>query len=199
MPVRRSLEVTTVAILLIVLGIAHIGSSVIGAYVMPHFFHNLKESSRQRHDETVSKIERDIAGGTLSPDREAKAREVLESIHRTDALQEHTLERWRSPRTRMVMAFTALLGVLMLSSGIGSFSLRPWVPRTVLVAAIAGLLYAGFAYAGFADLRILELGQQPEAQGMRVPDLRDTVMIFCYGYLIWFFRRPSVRAQFERA
>lgn len=83
-----------------------------------------------------------------------------------------------------------VLGGLLLASGIGAFRLAPWGRLVALATAIVNAIFL-----------LIGMARVPNAaQAQQIGYVVSSGLLFLLnGGLIWFFTRPAVKAQFQKA
>ena len=197
---KRSVGVTVWAVLLIIAGLL----GMVGATVSL----SMGQRSLERLTQSVERLKTippqgGTEAGQVPPEQLAQLRVRLEG------LVQQVRKATESPVVRTTTALAALLSLAALAAGIGLFFLKRWA-RTAAMWQAGCSIALGLFVTLFspqrelteATLRVYEGLIDPQAQQMMHTGqtigqwLGLLVLLVWNGFILWYFIRPSVKAQF---
>ena len=206
--VKRSTGVTVIAILLILGGGLESLASALSLALGP----SLIARQREQMAAALDRLEQEGQGGQASPERVQRVAEIRQFFERFERTVQTSDGAARSLAAKAIGSLSGLLGIVALTAGIGILLLKGWARFLVIWQAGLSILCAiGTALWGYAvSLSAVEglraIGVAPGMQEMslaRGAAIGTVAMLLLpslawNGLLLWFFNRPSVKAQFQR-
>jgi len=90
-----------------------------------------------------------------------------------------------------IMVGSGLIGLLLLTIGVGLLMVTRWARWLALLSAILTVLWVGFV-----DVTRFTAGVKEPVRHFLI--INSALMLGWCGLMIWYFLRPSVKAQFQR-
>jgi len=195
---KRSVGVTVWAVLLIIAGLLGTVGATVSLSMGQRSLDRLTQSVEQMKSLPIG-----TEAGQVPPERMAQLRVRLEG------LVQQVRKATESPVVRTTTALAALLSLAALAAGIGLFFLKRWA-RTAAMWQAGCSIALGLFVTLFspqrelteATLRVYEGLIDPQAQQMMHTGqtigqwLGLLVLLVWNGFILWYFIRPSVKAQF---
>ena len=197
---KRSADVTVVAILLMLAGGLGVVLTSISSTAGPKMF----EAQLQQAEAQLSRVSVGTGEGQAPPGQVEAARRSLQKI------RGEILPMLNSPTTRCVNGVGVALSAAACVAGVGILLLQGWarqlitwqaalsIPFTVWSSLIAG------AFQQRLSNELLDLtanpSMQPFQQAVQIGQWIGIVMVIAWnGFIVWFFHRAAVKAQFKSA
>lgn len=195
---KRSVGVTVWAVLLIIAGALTGLAATFSSLTRGQSLDAMAQSMKR-----LDTLPTGTGEGQITPEQLAYIRQ------RADALMREMAEVIRSPVVHVSTLLAGLLGLAALIAGIGLFSLKGWARALAIWQAGFSLLLGLFTMLFSTQRRLSEATLQlfegfidPDTQGMiqtgqAVGQWLGVLFLLVWnGLIIWYFSRPSVKAQF---
>lgn len=201
---KRSGGVTAVAIVMMLAGVLTGVGALMSLSAGPRALDALDQRMQQ-----LETLPSGTAQGQMSPERVAQLRQRLQEI--TQELRA-VLE---SPAVRISTFLAALMGIAAFIAGLGVLLLQGWARTLAIFQAGLSIPLGLFAamyspqqrlsqamlrfYEGLVDPATQQHLQQTMALGQTIGQWVGIITLLAWnGFLIWFFSRASVKAQFQQ-
>lgn len=196
---KRSGDVTVVAILLILAGGVGALTTFISATVGPRAFEvQLQQAEAQLNQAPVGTGE-----GQVPPEQLEQLRRSLQKV------REEILPVLSSPTMRLVSWLGVALSAAACVAGIGMLLLQGWARRLIVWQAALSIpltLWSSLAARAFQERlssALLGLMTDPAAQAQlqqaaQIGQWIGIALVMAWnGFILWFFNRTAVKAQFK--
>ena len=197
---KRSADMTVVAVLLILAGGLGTLATVVSSMTGPKMFGaQLEQAERQLNRAPVGTGE-----GQLRPEQVEQLRGSLRKI------RQEILPLLTSPTMQLLGLLGGVLNAAACVAGIGILLLQGWARRLIVWQAglsIPFMLWSSMATMAFQHRlseELLGLMGNPAAQAQvqqfaRIGQWIGIAIVIAWnGFILWFFNRASVKAQFEQ-
>lgn len=211
---KRSGGVTAMAVLLIVLGGFGALGMLTSMAVSPRRFAQAETQLDQVQHMLNERLDQAVQQGQFTAEQAVSQRQLLrQSVDRLRRFQRALADYARSPQVRLLTWLGLLLNVAAVIAGIGILGLRAWARKTILWQAALSIPLTLWSVSTTARL----LRELAPASGTAAPAtslltgqfIQGTMALGLWtsvvfavawnGFLLWWFNRATVAAQFAPA
>lgn len=168
---------------------------------------SMGERTVEQSLERINTLLSDSEPGQISPEQQALLQEGLAFLQAELAVLEAVRTTMRSPLRQMFSVLAALLSLVALVAGVGLLTRQRWAPQVVVWQAgcsfmlrLSTIFVSPERGMNEAVLQMLD----PNSQEMVMLQTSQTIgqwlgwilLLVWNGLIIWYFTRPSIKAQF---